>query len=186
MEEPAAQRPDENTCARHAGNGAGRGRRAPAGRGLRTRLRGLLRREGHSASSSTRCRPATAARASSTPMSISASSRTSSPRPRAWAAACPSARACCGGKAGRYAQQPGTHGSTFGGNPGVPAAGALRACFRALTRRLLSARWRKEGANTSGAEARRHARDSTVRGMGLMVGVLHAEEPAGEVVARLP
>ena len=47
------------------------------------------RRSGTSSSSATRCRPATAGRAASTPGCSTASSRTSCPRPRASAAACP-------------------------------------------------------------------------------------------------
>lgn len=75
---------------------------------------------------------------------------------------------------------PGTHGSTFGGNP-VVTAGALNIVKR-LTPEFLAEVSRKGERLASALTVREGIR--AVTGRGLMLGVL-TEKPAGEVIAAL-
>ena len=75
---------------------------------------------------------------------------------------------------------PGTHGSTFGGNP-VVTAGALNIVKR-LTPEFLAEVSRKGERLASALTGAKGIR--AVTGRGLMLGVL-AEKPAGEVIAAL-
>lgn len=75
---------------------------------------------------------------------------------------------------------PGTHGSTFGGNP-VVTAGALNIVKR-LTPELLAEVSRKGERLASALTGAKGIR--AVTGRGLMLGVL-TEKPAGEVIAAL-
>ena len=75
---------------------------------------------------------------------------------------------------------PGTHGSTFGGNP-VVTAGALNIVKR-LTPEFLAEVSRKGERLASALTGAKGIR--AVTGRGLMLGVL-TEKPAGEVIAAL-
>ena len=97
----------------------GEGRRQRASGSVHRGDRKTRPRERYS-SSWTKCRPATAAPASSTPSSTTASCRTSS-RPRR-ARRRPAAWRHAAGRKGKDTLTPGTHGSTFGGNPSAARA----------------------------------------------------------------
>ena len=79
---------------------------------------------------------------------------------------------------------PGTHASTFGGNPLATRAGM--AVFEAIEKENLLANARKMGryaVKELGKVAARHDVIKEVRGMGLMIGV-EFKKPAAAVVAR--
>ena len=136
---------------------------------------------------STRCRPAWAAPASSGPTNGPGSSRTSCPRPRASAAASRSAPSWPRRRWPRCLK-PGTHGSTYGGNPLACTAGnavldvILAAGF--LDRRATASRgicgaacWPWRNATPTVIEG--------IQGAGLLLGIkLKPEVANGDIAGR--
>ncbi len=129
---------------------------------------------------STRCRPASAGPAAGSP-TTPPSAPTSSPSPRASAAASRSAPASASARPADLLQ-PGSHGTTFGGNP-VACAAALAVLDTIEAEGLLDA------ATARGAELRRRRwppspQVTAVEGAGLLLGAQLADETAADVVTR--
>lgn len=92
--------------------------------------------------------------------------------------------ACLARGAAAKTLQPGTHGSTFGGNP-LATAAAL-AVVNAIEDQQLSARAASLGEDMKSAFATSFADNAAVidiRGMGLMMGI-ELDRPCGELVAQ--
>ena len=119
---------------------------------------------------STRCRPASGAPGTGSPTRPTASSRTSSRWPRASAAGCRSARCIAFGAAADLLG-PGSHGTTFGGNP-VSCAAGLAVIGTIAGEGLLDHVKRVGERLRRGIEALGHPLVAEVRGAGLLLGIV--------------
>lgn len=115
-----------------------------------------------------RCRPAPGVPAISTPTSITTSSRTFSPAPKGWGRL--PDRRDAGERGLAQVFQPGTHGTTFGGNP--LAATVANAVLAHLDAPLLAGVGERHAliVDQLNAISARYDAFSAVRGTGLLIG----------------